>query len=164
MSDFFSTKEVKARKVHRCSDCWTPRIMPGDTYSRVACVYEGDFHAWKRCARCTAVWDAVMRSPAYEPEEGPELREYLGEHIRRTRRNRAELHPEFYCSTCKGARTVVEGHRYLPCPECEPGGACIRCHGVREIRRPGRGQWIACNHCRKEEFKAEMDRLNGGAK
>lgn len=51
MSDFSNQKIVKAKKMHRCCECYGA-ILPGDQYERTFVVYEGDSSAFKTCLPC----------------------------------------------------------------------------------------------------------------
>lgn len=52
MSDSFgSTKTVRARKQHKCEECWRT-IEAGELYYRHAGVWEGDFFTNVSCAHC----------------------------------------------------------------------------------------------------------------
>ncbi|MBT2537234.1 hypothetical protein [Arthrobacter sp. ISL-69] len=51
MSDFATTKAVKARKPHTCEECWRI-IEPDETYHRTAGSWEGDFFTIKACGHC----------------------------------------------------------------------------------------------------------------
>jgi hypothetical protein len=53
MADFATTRQVRARKAHKCGECFRA-IDPGDTYERAAGVWEGDFWDLKTCAHCAA--------------------------------------------------------------------------------------------------------------
>lgn len=48
---FFDEKTVKARKVHKCSECDGP-IAVGEAHRRVAYKFEGDFRTERQCAPC----------------------------------------------------------------------------------------------------------------
>jgi len=50
-ADFAATKAVKARKSHKCEECFR-WITPGETYHRTAGSWEGDFFTIKACAHC----------------------------------------------------------------------------------------------------------------
>ena len=62
MSDFNSTRAVRARKPHRCRECGRA-IDPGERYWKVAGMWEGDFFTHTDCDHCHAarriVWDAA---------------------------------------------------------------------------------------------------------
>lgn len=53
MSDFFDSRSSTARKRYRCGDCGRA-IEPGETYYRLAGVWEGDFWADEECRHCMA--------------------------------------------------------------------------------------------------------------
>lgn len=53
MSDFFDSRSSTARKRHRCFDCGRA-IEPGETYYRLAGVWEGNFWAAQECEHCMA--------------------------------------------------------------------------------------------------------------
>lgn len=164
MSDFHTGSRPVARKAHRCSDCNGMRILPGDSYRKLAGSEFGEFYTWKQCARCERIWKKIHRHDSFEGAEYGDAEDSLKYHLReRTkwrRAERAKAHPDFYCSTCGGKRTVVADGRYVPCHECEPAGACYKCHGLKVLRTAQRGDWIACLACKSDEFKAEMDRRN----
>lgn len=48
-----SRKTVKARKSHQCDACLR-RIDAGETYTKQASIYDGEFCVWKECQHCTA--------------------------------------------------------------------------------------------------------------
>jgi hypothetical protein len=60
MSDFWTDIERKARKAHRCYEC-NRTIQPGETYTRSAGVWEGNFQCVKRCAHCMAYMRIIDR-------------------------------------------------------------------------------------------------------
>lgn len=60
MSDFWTDIERKARKAHRCYECHRD-IQPGETYTRSAGVWEGDFQCVKRCGHCIAYMSLIDR-------------------------------------------------------------------------------------------------------
>lgn len=45
---------VKARKVHKCSEC-RGAILPGESYLRTWGIWEGEASVFKRCADCDAL-------------------------------------------------------------------------------------------------------------
>lgn len=49
--DFAATKQQKARTTHTCDECFRD-ILPGETYSRAAGSWEGDFFTNVACAHC----------------------------------------------------------------------------------------------------------------
>ena len=67
MSEFHSTKAVKARKAHRCHEC-AGQIQPGETYQRGAGRYEGDFYSYALCAPCDQAWSWTHREFNPDPE------------------------------------------------------------------------------------------------
>jgi hypothetical protein len=60
MSDFWTDTERKARKTHTCIECHRT-IQPGETYTKSAGVWEGDFYDAKRCGHCMAYMCLIRR-------------------------------------------------------------------------------------------------------
>lgn len=52
----YSAKRHVARKPHKCYEC-CKRINPGETYERVASVFDGDFYTCATCHLCLALRD-----------------------------------------------------------------------------------------------------------
>lgn len=59
MSDFDTSSKVKARKLHRCCECYGA-INPGDTYEKVFVVQDGDASNFKTCQKCTEARDWLL--------------------------------------------------------------------------------------------------------
>lgn len=59
MSDFDTSSKVKARKLHRCSECYGT-INPGDTYEKVFVVHDGDASNFKTCQKCVEARDWLL--------------------------------------------------------------------------------------------------------
>ena len=53
--DVWDESVRRARKEHTCGACKEP-IKRGHLYSRTACLYEGSWDFWNRCARCEAIY------------------------------------------------------------------------------------------------------------
>jgi hypothetical protein len=51
MSDFYKFNLTKARKVHRCCECFG-EIQIGEIYYRHSGTWEGDFYSSKNCDDC----------------------------------------------------------------------------------------------------------------
>lgn len=62
--DFATTTARKARKPHRCEECFRT-IHPGETYHRTAGSWEGDFFTLKACGHCCAFRKHIDRADAY---------------------------------------------------------------------------------------------------
>lgn len=60
MSDFWTDVERKARKTHLCIEC-DRTIQSGETYTKSAGVWEGNFQSCKRCAHCMAYMRIIDR-------------------------------------------------------------------------------------------------------
>lgn len=60
MSDFTSETTHRAAKDHQCQECYDG-IKNGDTYTRIAGVFDGSFYSARYCQRCT---DAIARAYA----------------------------------------------------------------------------------------------------
>lgn len=56
MSDFYNTKEVRARKAHKCFHCGED-IQVGEIYVYTCGVYEGDFFTCKEHKLCSMLRD-----------------------------------------------------------------------------------------------------------
>jgi hypothetical protein len=69
MSDFYSSRPVKARKPHRCWMCHEP-IEPGAIYVREAGVSDGDFWQNDYHAACMWLFAAVNYVWNETPEDG----------------------------------------------------------------------------------------------
>lgn len=52
-ADLFDTHDVTARKWHRCSSC-LGFIAPGEKYTRIFVLNDGNAHGYKSCALCEA--------------------------------------------------------------------------------------------------------------
>lgn len=78
-NDFASTKQVKARKAHKCEECWRT-IEPGETYHRTAGSWEGDFFTCVACAHCAALRKRVDKvDPNYFESYFGGLGTWIGE-------------------------------------------------------------------------------------
>ena len=64
--EFFRQTWVKARKEHKCCECWKV-INPGDEYQDTAGFWEGLLYTYKTCERCGDLRDALYEvvCPAY---------------------------------------------------------------------------------------------------
>lgn len=55
----FEEKKVKARKEHRCDECYAT-IRPGETYGRATAVIQGcGWETWCRCPSCLILAEMV---------------------------------------------------------------------------------------------------------
>jgi len=52
--DFYSERQPKARKDHRCGDCGRT-ITAGEQYTYISGSWDGDFSTHKQCAHCSKV-------------------------------------------------------------------------------------------------------------
>ena len=52
------TREVRARKPHRCSAC-DETIRVGDVYKRTGTLFEGKWETERHCLRCWALLEAL---------------------------------------------------------------------------------------------------------
>jgi len=52
------SKEVCARKEHRCCECWAP-IVPKETYRHDKGCWSGEWSVFKTCAACAALRDEL---------------------------------------------------------------------------------------------------------
>jgi len=57
--DFMSQKIVKARKQHKCCECYRD-IYPDEKYEYVSGVWEGNFDVYKTCIDCTSIRKALF--------------------------------------------------------------------------------------------------------
>lgn len=65
-TEFWNDKTHKARKKHKCEECYYT-ILPGELYVRVVSFFEGEFDVYKSCRRC--IYDR-HRIQAHEWAEG----------------------------------------------------------------------------------------------
>jgi len=79
--------EHTARKEHTCSGCHHT-ILPGQTYTRLEGLYDGEWTTWKDCGRCVPCMEKTLTTPAT-----------LCPRCRGTGRFRV---PEFHCNRCDG--------------------------------------------------------------
>lgn len=108
MSDFYSFDLVKARKPHECAHCRTP-IAVGETYRKIAQVFEGEFDSYCEHSECYAAWLEYRDAKALNWDEGSpfikdddgidvEEREWFREHhelvAERMKWTAARPHPE----------------------------------------------------------------------
>lgn len=49
----------RARKPHRCAECWRT-IVPGERYHYTVAIFDGALHTWKCCAHCFVVSDWLV--------------------------------------------------------------------------------------------------------
>jgi hypothetical protein len=63
---------TKARKEHACSAC-KETIRPGDYYTKVFSLYDGNTNNYKRCPACEAIFDELV-SRLQENEQWPDER------------------------------------------------------------------------------------------
>jgi hypothetical protein len=56
-----SETRVKARKEHKCGECYR-KIEPKETYVRTATIYEGELNAYKTCLQCMEVKHWLARN------------------------------------------------------------------------------------------------------
>ena len=54
-AEVYDTVDRKARKSHKCCACGET-IAPGNQYTNVFYVFEGDPYTYKRCQRCQAIF------------------------------------------------------------------------------------------------------------
>ena len=83
-ADVHESEWRRANKPHKCKACGLT-IEPGQLYHRTAMLFDGSWEAWKRCARCQAIFEhleGLMDSDEYcNPTLscGHEYRERWGE-------------------------------------------------------------------------------------
>src|SRR5690242_744154 len=53
-NQFTCTRQVRARKAHRCEECSTG-VRRGERYERTSGKWEGDIFSFATCARCVAL-------------------------------------------------------------------------------------------------------------
>jgi len=58
--EFFTTRIVKARKVHRCGEC-REEVSVGQLHEYVVGKWEGDFGTHRTCLPCKNVRDSLMQ-------------------------------------------------------------------------------------------------------
>lgn len=56
--DFCADRVQRARKPHRCCAC-KETIRPGDEFRLIAGKWDGNFHQFRQCSRCAAMYDAI---------------------------------------------------------------------------------------------------------
>lgn len=76
MGDFFTRKEVKARKLHKCSLC-RDLIRKKETYVKHAGSYSGDFFSCKLHAHCDALLEAYLDIEGYGEYSFDEVSDWL---------------------------------------------------------------------------------------
>lgn len=69
MTTLIKSATVKARKAHCCMNCGAVAILPGQTYERNTCVYDGRIYDWVSCDDCNAIAGLVYDYWG-EPDEG----------------------------------------------------------------------------------------------
>jgi hypothetical protein len=70
MSDFSTSRVVRARKSHTCEECGRT-IEPGEDYDRYAGVWEGDFYTFVSCRHCLALRRTIEKAdPHWESSLG----------------------------------------------------------------------------------------------
>lgn len=52
--DLFRSKEVRARRSHRCCEC-SEEIRPGESYEVADAMAEGEFFHFKTCKTCARI-------------------------------------------------------------------------------------------------------------
>ena len=53
-NDFTCETKRKARKEHKCNECWR-MIRKGDTYTHHSALFDGNISTHKTCARCDKI-------------------------------------------------------------------------------------------------------------
>ncbi|MCW9309494.1 hypothetical protein N5I72_04325 [Klebsiella variicola] len=85
MSDFDTSSKVKARKLHRCCECYGA-INPGDTYEKVFVVQDGDASNFKTCQKCAEARDWLLNETDWPDDIDGEGHSYfltmLRDHLR----------------------------------------------------------------------------------
>lgn len=61
MGDFCTTRTVTARKTRQCPECHQT-IQPGESYTKHAGSWDGDFFSAVQCQPCTAFGDRYMKT------------------------------------------------------------------------------------------------------
>lgn len=64
--DAFQTKTRKARKEHKCCECYQP-IKKGEFYQYSSGIWDGEPSAYKQCLTCYAIFRQVPESEFEEP-------------------------------------------------------------------------------------------------
>lgn len=67
MSEFASEREVTARTLHQCGECFRT-IQPGERYQRAAGSWEGEFWSMTTCAHCAAIRPLVAEEDPWYQE------------------------------------------------------------------------------------------------
>ena len=85
MSNFDTSSQVKARKLHRCCECHGV-INPGDTYEKAFIVQDGDARNFKTCQKCTEARDWLLNETDWPDDIDGEGHSYfftmLRDHLR----------------------------------------------------------------------------------
>ena len=53
-AEFYREKIVKARKKHKCHECYQP-ILPGEEYETVTGMWDGRIYTHKTCSACVEI-------------------------------------------------------------------------------------------------------------
>ena len=85
MSNFDTSSQVKARKLHRCCECHGA-INPGDTYEKAFIVQDGDASNFKTCQKCAEARDWLLNETDWPGDIDGEGHSYfftmLRDHLR----------------------------------------------------------------------------------
>lgn len=85
MSNFDTSSQVKARKLHRCCECHGA-INPGDTYEKFFVVHDGDASNFKTCQKCAEARDWLLNETDWPDDIDGEGHSYfftmLRDHLR----------------------------------------------------------------------------------
>lgn len=73
-SEYSETVKRRARKPHRCDDCFSI-IEPRSVYFNTRGVTCGSWWGWKRCSQCQALYDLMLADNA--APAGLDLEEYV---------------------------------------------------------------------------------------
>ena len=60
----FTSKLVKARESHRCSECGS-EIKAGEQYETVRGLWDGQWERFKTCSDCLAIRDSLSMMPCF---------------------------------------------------------------------------------------------------
>lgn len=104
MSDFDTSSKVKARKLHRCCECYGA-INRGDTYEKVFVVQDGDASNFKTCQKCAEARDWLVNETDWPDDIDCEGHSYfftmLRDHLREQGR---EGRPQIRLSSVSACR------------------------------------------------------------
>ncbi|KQR22891.1 hypothetical protein [Deinococcus sp. Leaf326] len=127
MSDFNTSKVVKARQPHSCEECGVD-IQPGQTYRKDSGRFDGSMWSSKYCLSCGALVDWCWANDVFDHSSGHVPGDMLTELVEAQMVELVEDETEDHANvhlTPRGAQwlSVDVGRNYpflLPVPEARP--------------------------------------------